>query len=250
MNPWTGLLRKEFRLGRTGVLIALLVMAIYIGFSIYLSWKTLPGVLIGMSFMLIMAHIFYLPFYVGFSLHREKHTMHHWLHNPLSGNALLTAKFINGLVSFCFSLFIACLFFLYAWWTNKRLSDELLIPFQDVIGTGGFILVHIILFAIYLTLWTLMLSMLELVTKQKLGKWRGVIAVAIILFGPRLWATLEATSLYHFLTQWGPIYLANTHMMIPQIKVVYVGFYIFHLIIAIMLFALSSWMLDRKVEIM
>ena len=53
-----------------------------------------------MSFILVMGHIIYLPVYLGLSLQREKHTMHHWLHNPLPGLLLIATKMLNGLLSY------------------------------------------------------------------------------------------------------------------------------------------------------
>ena len=247
MNAWSGLVRKEFRLGRMGVLVALIVMSIYIGFSFYFSWKTDPGVLIMMSSTLVMGHIIYLPVYIGLSLHREKHTMHHWLHNPLPGTTLLATKMLNGFLSLCFSLLIACLFFLYAWWVNKEIVD---LSFQQVMDTGIFVLVHIILASIYIGLWTLLLSMLEIVSKQKLGMWRVLVTVLILLLGPWTWRKLEATTLYKNLTHWGAIPLTENNLFsMMNFDVLYIGFYIFHLVLAILLFLISSWLLDRKVEV-
>ena len=248
MNAWSGLVRKEFRLGRAGLLVAFLAMAVYIGFSFYFSWKTHPGVLMMMSFILVMGHIIYLPVYLGLSLQREKHTMHHWLHNPLPGTALIATKMLNGLLSLCVSLFIACLFFLYAWWINKGIID---LTLQQIMDTGFSVLLHIVLASIYLGLWTLLLSMVEIVSKQKLGKLRGIPTVFIILFGPWAWRKLEATTLYDKLTHWGTIPLSNHNILHTffNMEVTYIGFYVFHLVLALLLFAVSSWMLDRKVEV-
>lgn len=248
MSAWSGLLKKEFRLGLTFILVVLLAMAVYIGFAFYMSWKINSGVLIMMSWILVMGHMIYLPIYVGVSINREKHTMHHWLHNPLPGTALLAAKMLNGLFSLILSLLIAGLFFLCAWWINKEIVD---LTVQQLMTTGMFMLIHLILASVYLGCWTLLFSMIEIVSKQTLGKWRGVIAVLIILFGPSLWSKLEGTWVYHTLTDWGAISLSNNNILMHlfNIEVIYIGFYVFHLFVALLLFLTSSWMLDRKVEV-
>lgn len=247
MSAWSGLVRKEYRLGRTAALIAFLVMAVFMGFGFYMSGKTHPGILIPMSSMLLMGHMIYLPIYLGVSLQREKHTMHLWLHNPLSGNALLAAKLLNGFGALCFSLFFACLFALYAWQVNSGIVD---LTVQQIWTTGIFMLIHIILASIYLGLWTLLFSMIEIVSKQKLGNWRILIILFIIFIGPRLWGSLEGTLFYNKLTHWGAIPLSDNNLLhLMHFDVVYAGIYVFHLILAALLFWISSWMLDRKVEV-
>lgn len=249
MSVWSGLLKKEIRLGRVFVLVAFLAMLFYLGLAIYSTMKTEHGgVLFGFASALVVAHILYLPVYVGVSLRQEQQTMHLWLHNPASGVYLLGAKWLAGFIALCCSLFIACLITLYAGYLHDpKPLKQTIFTTNDVLIIGVATVMHVILISSFLATLVIFFMVINLVLKTKLGKLRWLLFGMVILFGPRLWSRFEGTNIYAFLTKWGPISLPDSLQFASE--VIYIGTYLFYILLSVILFYISAWLVDKKVEV-
>ena len=84
MTSWLNLTKKEFRLGLPAFIFSLIVLigifsiSIMFGLSTGLLWETLT---IG-ALAAVALHVFYLAYYLLYSLGVERKRIQLWLHNP------------------------------------------------------------------------------------------------------------------------------------------------------------------------
>ncbi|TCP30577.1 hypothetical protein EV207_105106 [Scopulibacillus darangshiensis] len=256
MSAWMPMLKKECRGGRIPFLIVLLVLTAAVILSFYFdSQSSVPdsAVLIAAGFMLVMVHIFYLPGYMLASLSSENKKMHLWLQSPLSGSALLGAKILSGFGYSLISLAIACLFTLYAAFFDiniLQLNDNL--SMSIVISTGILIVIYILLLELYIAVWSTFLWVLDRFLITRLGglRWFLILLIPVISW---LFSVIKDSWLYKICTQWGAIntdiFTSFTPYLGQYNGTVYIGVIVYHIIIASLLFGLSSWLLDNKVEV-
>jgi hypothetical protein len=267
MSAWLSLFKKEFRNGLPALLFSLISLAVLLVLALFFGWRGghVKDMILITSLVLIFPHVFYLTFYMIVSLQREKKKLHLWLHSPMPGYQLLLAKFLNGLVAMSITLFLTGMICLitfatynnYPFWDGKLPID--IMPF--IYKVGAFATLHIYLFAIDFAIWFMFFWVFYRMLIRRLGVAISVI-LTIILFVlvSYLLTKFESTALYDMLTQWGRISLtplfptfdyltAGGIRNITSHAYIYFGTYFFEAVIAIILFLVSSWILDRKVEV-
>lgn len=264
MTAWFNLFKKEFRQGLPSILttvillLALLVLATFLGSR---SDHVKETILIG-AIAASFAHVFYLFSYMAHSLQQEKKKLHLWLHNPMSGMGLLLAKLLNGLVAMTITLFITCSIALLAYFSivdNTFFGTGL--SWSAVLRIGFIILIHIYLISIYFAILFVFFWIIYLMLVRRIGVAPSLV-LTLIIFGVLNYikGQFEATSLYKYLTHWGafPVrsFISSLHLPFKyQFSLdtapvpMYFGIYIFGAVVTLILFIISCWILDRKVEV-
>lgn len=156
MIAWKGLIKKEWKLQRPNLFIAMVVLIVIplIGYTVsrYFGEVTLfPTLMIGFIF----AHIFILPILFLDALNKEGKTQL-WLYNPNRVMKLVLAKFICSFTIFFISVSITSLITYVVsrktptmWKTN--VSEEALVAFSSMS------IVSFLIITIFLSLWVLFL---------------------------------------------------------------------------------------------
>ncbi|MGC4376717.1 hypothetical protein WD019_07265 [Fictibacillus sp. Mic-4] len=256
MNVWRGLLKKEYRLGLPVMVIELSVLFLCIGFAFFLEWKTgRPDFLIVTSVMLLFFHCFFLFVYMPVSLALEKKRMHLWLHNPASGAVLLSAKMAAGLLFMVASLFITSLFVLYSCVFHYDVFQESNVTGLHIFRIGILIILHIIVTSLQLGIWISFIWGMDQLLQRLVGKVASGVAVALFFIGSVWLLTKMASSqVYTYLTHWGQIHVVSLFTS-DQLDVknfsynLYIGELVFDSLVALLLFFITSWIIDRKVEV-
>lgn len=261
MNAWTGLLKKEFRVGLTGVYWALAAMLVVFGFLAFLTWKFDEWTILFVgSFAIVIGHTFYLPMYLVVSLYVEKNRMHMWLHNPQSGHVLLLAKFLNGLLALVFSMFLASLVTVFS--GTSSIITELGLSIEDIFVVGISLVLHVIGLSLYFAVWGVFLWTISLLLRKYLGKFYLIVFIPLIFIGFSLMAKWESSALFSKLTDWGAIPIEK--FVYPIVygtglgevtieggtsAAIYFGTYLYYAVIIVIVFSIAGWIIDRKVEV-
>lgn len=249
MNPWLGLLKKEYRLGKKGAVGALIALLIYIAIGCYSAWRMgNRETMLAFSALAVGAHIVYMIGYMCVSLFQEQKTLHLWLQTPFSASKLLAAKLLNGLAALCFSLFITCIVTLVSATIVTdifKLNPQL--DWNSAIQIGIFAVIHIILISVFLGIVLTFIWAIYLAATKTWGKVTGwIVGLVVFFFGPWLISKWESTPVFEFLFGWGKVTL---QLNSTPFKHVYMGSYVYYLLLAYLLFWAASWLIDRKVEV-
>ena len=264
MTAWLNMFKKEFRQGLPSILTTVAFMFALLILAAFLGWRgdhTKEAIFIG-AIAVSLAHIFYLLFYMINSLQQEKKKLHLWLHNPMSGAGLLLAKLLNGLVAMTITLFTTCTIALLAFYfTVDNTFFGTGLNWSGLLRIGFIILIHIYLIAIYFAILFVFFWVIYLVLVHRIGVAPSII-LTLIIFGVLNYikGQFEATSIYKNLTHWGafPVrsFISSLHLS-PKYQFnldaatvpMYFGIYIFGAVLTVILFIISCWILDRKVEV-
>ncbi|SDM55063.1 hypothetical protein SAMN04488137_0705 [Fictibacillus solisalsi] len=252
MNPWWGQLAKEYRLGRGGAIGALIALFLYLGIGVYASWRMgNPETFLAFCAFALMMHVLYMAGYMCVSLIREQRTLHLWLQTPLPAYKLLLAKLLNGWGALAFSLFIISAITLLSGTMVVNLFElDPELTWRDVISTGILIDIHILLIALYIGIGLTFLWAIYLVVSKSLGKVSGnVIGICLFFFLPWLMSKWEGTGLFHALFIWGKVDLNFSDVAYVAFRHVYIGYYFYHFLLALLLLFIASWLIERKVEV-
>ncbi len=269
MNAWTGLLKKEYHLSRTGYFIGLGIM-IFIAALAYLASIRFgePGIMLAISVMLVLSHMFYLPGHLFTSLNTEGKQLHLWLHTPQSARSLISAKLAISTVAMLVSLAISSLIAYFAlinvfdtneWLLFKQeVLNQLDVSMMDMIQMGLFGVIHLILLSINFTIWIIFLWTIYNLFKRKIGRLSWLVVIVTIAIPTWLFSKFQGTVMYDWLTNWGRMelkflptsgYSFTGNVGAPHVHYVHLGDYVIHLIILVGIFFLSTWLLDEKVEV-
>ncbi|WP_156857976.1 hypothetical protein [Oceanobacillus sp. AG] len=258
MTAWFDLTKKEFHLGLPAfifsliALIGIFTISIMFGLSTNLMWEMLT---IG-AFVAVALHVFYLAYYLLYSLSVERKRMHLWLHNPLPIESILLAKLISGLVYMLITLITAVIVLWQAYRNSTltiNLNEWLTTAISSVIAL---LLTALLLGCTYLFFWTIFMVL----SKTYNDFFSFVLAFFLFLAAASLLNIIGDLS---FLTDWGVINSdsvlsgfelnisnENYHYEIEHLSTIfYIGHFVRDLVLAVLLFAGSSWILDRKVEV-
>lgn len=253
MNAWYGLVKKEYRLSRSSFLLGLILLGIALVLFYFMGIRfNESGIVIAPTGMLIGLHVFYLTIFMIFSLNTEAKQLHLWLHNPQPAWMLLSAKLVNGIVAMIVSLSLAVLFFLYVLNEAAPNFNEIV---KDYVNMGLFGLSYLIGISIYMAMSVLFIWTVNHTLKTRMGKFGSFIAFSMILLPTIGMGKFQSTRLYELLTNWGEIDLSFLFNFIPTQGMahvtphVYIGGFVFYLLLIIGLFFFSCWLIDRKVEV-
>ncbi|MDV2884225.1 hypothetical protein BTR22_13870 [Alkalihalophilus pseudofirmus] len=268
MNVWGNLLKKEIRLGVPAFIMPvagfLIICAIagFIGQRNGFMWEALIGVVV----LAIGLQAFYLAYYMFFSLQAEHKKLHLWLHNPLPAYGLLSAKLAAGIISMVITTVIVAAVGLIAI-TQSELWGELssYITFAQIAELGFYGGFTLYLFALSAVVWVMFFWMIFLLLSRVFHSFLSFVLTAIsfiALFSFIGW--FGNTSVHAALTEWGEIELGQMLQSIDfQTSLetgtdvttqmgslsFYTGTLLFETILALALFFIACWMLDRKVEV-
>lgn len=244
MAKWAALFKKDFRLTRTFFLVGLvinfliLLLALFVagGDNLYLFIPLLAA---------IVFHVFYLPIMLFTSLRTEAGQLHLWLHNPQSASTLLLSKIVNGIVMAVVSLIV-----LYSMAGMLIISRFRLIEahWTDTWMAGMLIFLHVIMISVLIGVWVILLWSLYHALKYRIGRWTWLALLGAVILPSWIGALFNSSDLYKLLTQWGSLEMNFPTFPIDPIPA-YAGEYLYYFIIIIGLFYLSSWIIDRKVEV-
>jgi hypothetical protein len=259
MSKWNGLLRKEFHISKTGILvnIALVIAAHLIAYGFSLKYND-PLIMFIPAIVIVALHIFYLTVFMYLSLQTEAKHLHLWLHTSHSASSLLLAKLLTGMVGFLFSFSISGMF-AYIGLLKLRgiyLSEETW-ETMLVLKSGLVAGISIALFSIYLAVWLVFYWTIYQVLKRFMTRFRVLVIVITSLIITWLGKLFQKTVLYEKLTNWGffnitfikSIVVENKHVMVEHVREIPVGIFVYYTLIVIGIFTLSAWLIDRKVEV-
>lgn len=258
-SAWVGLLKKEFRLGKPGALVALLLVLTGLSIGGLISLKIQhSSVMLVIAAALLIGHIFYLPVYLFMSMQGEREKMHLWLHSLHSGRNLLLAKLLNGLIAMFVTLLIPAIVVVSV---GSNLIEQFMLsshPMMDALRLVSYTSIHIAALSLYLTIWGVFLWVLYRTLVPYFGKISWLLLLVLFFAGSWLLGKWEATALYDRLTKWGAVQiefdsflvnLSNMNIDIGNTTVMHVGNFVYYAIISILLLLISGWLLDRKVEV-
>ncbi len=267
MGSWGSLLKKEIRLGVPVFLIPMIAFVVVSGIAFLIGARDGVGfeAITGVASIATTMLVFYLPYYLFYSLQTEKKRLHLWLHNPMPATLLVTAKFVSGLLALVVTLIVTVLTLFIAYSFSNVFTFE--IPWDQAIKWGLWGLSHLVLFSIVFSIWLLLFWMINLMFTRYLNSFVSFLStfilfiVTIVAYG---WFT--ETWFYDKLTKWGELSIGemmtgfNVEMgpgidqadmftgAMSQVTV-FTGSYLFEAIISLLLFFAACWILDRKVEV-
>ncbi|WP_044894686.1 hypothetical protein [Bacillus alveayuensis] len=259
MNKWKGLLRKEFHISKTGILVSIaLVIAVHLIAYIFSLKYNDPLIMFIPSIVLVALHSFYLTVFMYVSLQAEAKHLHLWLYTPHSAFNLLAAKLLTGMVGFLFSFSISGMF-AYIGLLNLRgvyIAEETW-ETMLILKSGLLSGISIALFAIYLAIWLVFYWTIFQTLKRFMAKFSFLAVVIISFLIAWLGNSFQKTVLYEKLTKWGyfditfvkNVVVNNKHVIVEKARELPIGMFVYYSFIAIGLFALSAWLIDRKVEV-
>ncbi|MFC4617156.1 hypothetical protein ACFO4N_00275 [Camelliibacillus cellulosilyticus] len=264
MSAWWGLCKKEFRNGLPSLLFAVIAIAVIFILVGFIGWRNGHGaeVLFITALVIFFPHIFAMVFHMIYSLQREKNKLHLWLHNPLPGYGLLSAKLVNSFLSMTVTLFLTCIVGLISYLMMDQptfFEDKL--PFWPTFRLGIVGIIHLYLFAIDIAIWFIFFWVFYRALVRRLGVFVSLLVTFIVfLLLKYLLVALESTGIYTTLTHWGAMsldgFIGGVNIspedgITPEIvhTLFYLGSYVFEAVIALILYLAASWMLDRKVEV-
>ncbi|GGE32396.1 hypothetical protein GCM10011391_08820 [Pullulanibacillus camelliae] len=267
MSAWISLVKKEFRLGLPALLFTVIALIFIVGLAGYFGARHGHGISAAAiaALVLIPIHIFYLLCYMFDSLQKERKKLHLWLHNPLPGYSLLLAKLVSALIAMSITLFLSCVIVLFG---LKFSSDNKEIfhafSWSNIFSTGIFSVINIYLFALDFAIWFIFLWVFYRMLTRRIGGFLSFI-ITLVLFGVLAYLDnlLSGTRFYEWLTHWGKVSLVDiltgfnfnfslnhgSHLSVDNTTVFYIGSYVFEAIIVAILFCITSWILDKKIEV-
>lgn len=263
MSAFKGLLWKELKTSRADFYTLLGIMLFI--FIVAASVSQYYGEPLIMAFMFIFVYIMhfgYLPLFLYLSLRREGKTQL-WLHNPNKSTILLIAKLTASLAYYFLSLFIV---FLGAYWSVEyavipALPDELAEH-----GLKGLLLIALFItaMAIYYAVWfqfywTLFYAMKNNPVIKNI-RWLIILVVWFAFYSVGNY--LRAQPFFEKINHAGVIQIhilrdfrfeadKDIATLIPNMGTIDVSLItvLLYLLLTTIVFSLSAWLLERKVEV-
>lgn len=246
MKAWRGMLVKDFRL----------ILPLFLGGLMLLTaidlWATLAidNRTLRIFITLIKAGLYliaFFPMYFYISLRSEGDKMHQWLHTPRPTWQLLLSKLFVGIPLFFLSLVVSGLypswmifnhFDLFGTTALNPLSlcADIALVLTKTFGTSLIIGVFV------MTVWTAFHWI-----RSYVGKWAWPIIVLGTLALLYSFGRFILTPMAEFLMQWGPI-IQGSALLQEVLKgkpTIYTGEILMALLLTLLLFALSSTILNR-----
>ena len=240
MTKWTTMLKKDLRLSTTALLV---------GFAVTLVCSVIAGLVGEYVYIPLLAaaafHVFYLPISLFASLRTEAAHLHVWLHNPRPAVSLLLSKLLSGLVTLLISLTV--LYSIAGILLRAKFSA--IEPYwTDIWSAGWLVFLHAILLSIAIGVLVIFLWSLYHALKHRVGRLTWPILIGIVILTNLLDELFTSSSQYRSLAEWGSIEISFPTFSVDSFPV-YVGDYLYQLILVIAMFILSSWIIDKKVEV-
>lgn len=262
MNAWGGLWRKEFRQHRLSMVVWIAAEIVFF-FAIYSLMARFEGTREAMLalfiVLVVLFHIILCAVYLRNSLHQEAKRLNLWLHNPQPGYRLLLSKVVNAigylLVSMAIS-YVVVVFPFHDLLTHLGVS----ITRSDFARFSGVLFAQLAAFSVFLGIWVMFFWVVYRVMVTRIGKWAVAALIFIILLIGNGLDWFEKTALFSSLTHWGGVAVVpsgleftmseqHVDFEVGHMFTLHAGFYVFWLVILMILFFLSSWLIDKKIEV-
>ncbi|WP_332694481.1 hypothetical protein [Halalkalibacter lacteus] len=263
MSAWLSLTKKELRLGMPVFLMPIIVFIVSVSIAFYIgnrngfAWEAVVGVAAAATGV----QIFYLAYYLFYSLQSEKKKLHLWLHNPMPGYSLLLAKVAAGFVSMLITLLLTGTTVLVTVNLSSMINEQIQVAnITELVFFAG---IHLVLLALSFAAFFLFYWMIFLVFTRRLGTVVSFLSTFVIFVALTSFYNWFTQSLvYQKLTMWGGFQLemlegisfnvdnSGAEVMSETANLsLFAGSYLFETILALLLFFAASWMLDKKVEV-
>lgn len=262
MSAWWNLIKKEYRMTRNAYLISLFILLAGGLWLVYMSHRYQVGIIIVPTAMLLTFLVFYPALYMLRSLAWEsKITPHLWLHCPQPAWMLLSAKLAVSLVQML--VIIAMAAGLLLWGIVIGTIPEG-IPLTNLSSMRSFIMeigfysaVFIFAASIYIGAWATFISVLGATSKNILGRFRWLAGLGGILLATWGMGNLQQSLIFDKITRWGQLNIRLQNLpeilqgvgMHTNLGYVYTGQILFYLVLTVVLYFLSTWLLEHKVEV-
>jgi hypothetical protein len=260
MSPWLGLLKKEWRISKLWIITTVgIVIAVNIVAYLFALKYDEPIAMFVPSLIVTSLHAFYMLMFMALSLQTEAKRLHLWLHTPQPVFRLVSAKLLIAFGSLLVSLFVSALFtYIASLKIKERYFHEEMWDHELFIQSGMLAVLSIVLLSIHLAVLCLFYWVIYLICKQMVPKLSGLIVTLIYFLFGWLFSLFMKTNVYEWLTGWGKVAMPrvafkyNTTegwIMIEKMGTMPVGAIVFYGIMAVLLFSVSIWLIDRKVEV-
>ncbi|ACV62487.1 hypothetical protein Dtox_1630 [Desulfofarcimen acetoxidans DSM 771] len=260
MNEWWNLFKKEYRMTRTTTFIKLGILLFLGLWGLNSNWIP-PGAILAPAFLLIVFAAFYPAIFMFKYINKEfKQAPHLWLHSPQPAWMLLSAKLVVGLAVMLAILLLDAVFIYMSISDLQQTgfsSANLTLLLRD---SGFYLLSAIVGFSIYMASWSTLIIVVTASARKILGRYKWLAGFAAFYLGTWGVGKLQQTWLFERLTQWGAfrinlisankIQFVNNQHGFPFGGIqIYTGQILIIVIATLALFALSSWLIDKKVEV-
>lgn len=250
MDAFKGLYIKELKLTiilfLTGIGLIYLLTMISLTLKEYLHEPMIPAILF---FMALMAHTFYLPIILFSSLQREGQGQL-WLHNPNSGMKLLLSKLVAGFTYSAISLVVTALltYFALNGIVDSSRYDEFASIQEYLLQISGMI----ILLSIYMSVWLFFYWTLYHSLKRVpvINRIRPVVLFFLWLLLSSVGNFIRKTPFFQISQEKKGVNITfmNGIFSAEAVEIQLINI-IFYIVITIVVFLTSVWLLERKVEV-
>lgn len=261
MSAWLALTKKEFRLGFPVFITALIL---YVGMMVggyFLGRQTNhEEALIMTAFAIVITlHVFFLTFYLYYTLSTERKRLHLWLHNPMPIAGLILSKLFTGIVFMTITLIVSLSASAMFFKQHFDIFNE-----QTMFNIMGLSTVTIFNSAIWMAVTFILLWSIFLLFSQHMNDFLSfILTFMLFLIIGWVYSAIMSIGFVETITTWGPIrvddiivgfefsymddaFETNT---LGEASIFYVGHFIRDIIIIIIMFFAACWMIDRKVEV-
>lgn len=254
MTAFKGLLKKDFHITRFWFFTWLIVMLLLMLASIVISIRIdEPMITVGLVFMLLAGHIVFLPLSLLTSLRLEGKTQI-WLYNPQSSRILILSKIAVSLISMLISLVVIALF---CQFVVRYIAID---PKSGILNVLLWADISIISIGLYFSCWILFYwSIYHSLSKfPAIRKFKWLVIILTIFICNTIEASLLKIKWFvTWINKWKiSIPLDRSfnyhhhawHTRVENVDIAILPI-VLYAIVGIILFLLSSWLLDRKVEV-
>ncbi|MBP1950339.1 hypothetical protein [Virgibacillus litoralis] len=198
-----------------------------------------------------------LPGVVLYSLNTEANQLEIFLHNPQSIHKILFVKFLNGMffaLSFLLLLAVVAVNFEMIWGASIQSG-------LDSFSFLLFLIINMVVVSVYPTVILVFLWTLHQICRTYIHGLSIVAVVLLLIIGVQLMSVFRSTTFYEVLT-WGVISIPNDqsgdYLSISfgpgQFSggvdaTIFFGSYVFYGLLVLLLYGVSAYLLDRKVEV-
>lgn len=259
MSNWSTILAKDLRMIRTFAIGAMIGIIIVAGLLLY--WgsqaETTTPLSLSTAFSFLFTLLWPTLLWIGWSA-EWKGTSALWLQLPGRGWRNLSSKLLASLI-----FTVPILILVGVWYTSMlfvvhppessvQLPSHL--PLSYDAEVSGVIVSMLLIANFYIAMGVLLMVTIMKSMQTLVGGWRWVIGLAISIAGIWVPVALGKSPFYHRIWDWGAV---TIRMDVPTSSdaighthfAVYTGDALFFLLVMAIIFAVSSWLFDRRIEV-
>ncbi|WP_066316395.1 hypothetical protein [Bacillus sp. FJAT-29814] len=258
MSAFQGLLKKDFAISKSWFLFWLVFISLFLIVALALDHYILePLTFLPVAVLLLLFfHAFFLPCMLLSMLRLEGKTQL-WLYNPQSSKALLLSKVS---VSFAYQVVTQLYLSAVGLTIYQFFKNQIHIEASDLFAGTIIFNLGLLLFGVYVSCW----AMFYWTIYHSLGKfptiksWRWLVLLLIFFLYNVIFTFLTRIPIFkEVINMWKIPVLAGTNFSHKQgsweiylnaTNIPVLGL-LFYVILAVCLFLISCWLLDRKVEV-